>query len=109
MPGKFSVTLRDNGQHGFALVAANGERILVSEGYDSRDNCLIGIEAVRKNALDAQRFTKLGANNGQLYFVLRAANGEIIGSSETYASESGRDGGIASVAENAADASIVEH
>jgi hypothetical protein len=34
----------------FRLKAANGEIIAVSEGYNSREGCINGIESVKKNA-----------------------------------------------------------
>jgi uncharacterized protein YegP (UPF0339 family) len=37
-------------------------------------------------------------------FNLKASNGQVIGTSETYASESGRENGIRSVKENASSA-----
>jgi uncharacterized protein YegP (UPF0339 family) len=39
---------------------------------------------------------------------MKASNGQVIGTSQNYDSESGRDNGIASVAKNAADAAVVE-
>jgi uncharacterized protein YegP (UPF0339 family) len=44
--------------------------------------------------------------DGQLYFVLKAANGEIIGTSETYTSAGARLGGIEAVKVNAPVASV---
>lgn len=46
--------------------------------------------------------------NGKYYFNLKATNGQIIGSSQMYADESGRDNGIASVKTNAPDATVIE-
>ena len=39
---------------------------------------------MRKNAATEKRFEKREARNGEQYFVLKAANGEIIGKSEMY-------------------------
>jgi len=39
-----------NGKFRFRLKAANGEIIAVSEGYNSKDGCVNGIESVKKNA-----------------------------------------------------------
>jgi uncharacterized protein YegP (UPF0339 family) len=36
------------------LKAANGEIIAVSEGYNSKDGCVNGIESVKKNAPTAK-------------------------------------------------------
>ncbi len=44
--------------------------------------------------------------NGEFQFNLKAANGQIIGTSEMYESEAGRSNGIKSIQENAPDASI---
>ena len=48
----------------------------------------------------------LQAGNDKLYFNLKATNGQVIGVSEMYESESGRDNGIESVKKNAAEASV---
>jgi len=64
------------------------------------------VESVRQNATDAHRFEQRTAANGQPYFVLKAANGEIIGHSEQYAAESGMQNGIASVQKNAPEARV---
>ena len=39
-----------SGEFRFRLKAPNGEIIAVSEGYNSKDGCLTGIESVKKNA-----------------------------------------------------------
>jgi uncharacterized protein YegP (UPF0339 family) len=38
------------GKFRFRLKAANGEIIATSEGYNSKDGCVGGIESVKKNA-----------------------------------------------------------
>ena len=49
---------------------------------------------------------QVASENGSPYFNLKAANGQVIGSSEMYSSESARDAGIESVMANAAGASV---
>ena len=51
-------------------------------------------------------FALVTATNGQLYFNLKAANGQVIGTSEMYRSASGRNRGIASVKKNAPNAEV---
>lgn len=104
--GKFVIKKRTNGEYQFNLKAGNGETILTSEGYTTRQNCDNGIESVRKNSLDDSKYEKKTATNGKLYFVLKATNGQVIGTSEMYDSESGRNNGIASVKENAPKATV---
>ena len=51
---KFEIYADKAGQFRFRLRASNGEEILSSEGYKSKESCKHGIESVRKNAPDAK-------------------------------------------------------
>lgn len=104
--GKFVITTRKNGEFQFNLKAGNGQTILSSEGYTTKAACENGIESVRKNSQDDSKFEKKTATNGKCYFNLKATNGQVIGTSEMYESESSRDNGIASVKSNASDATV---
>ncbi|HEX3554954.1 MAG TPA: YegP family protein [Thermoanaerobaculia bacterium] len=106
MAGKFEVKKASNGQFYFHLKAANGQVILASEQYKEKRSALGGIESVRKNAPLDNRYERKTAKNGQPYFVLKAANGEIIGQSETYSSTSALESGIESVKKNAPEAAV---
>ena len=50
---KFVVTQDKSGKFRFNLKAKNGEIILSSQGYVSKDSCLNGINSVKNNAPDA--------------------------------------------------------
>ena len=106
--GKFVITLRKNGEYQFNLKAANGQVILTSEGYTTKPACLNGIESVKKNAPVPERFEVKVAKNGKPYFNLKASNGQVVGSSQMYASPATLKAGIASVAKNAPEAPVVE-
>lgn len=54
------------------------------------------------------RFVIDKASNGQYYFVLKAANGQVIATSETYVSKQSCDNGIESVRKNAPTASRID-
>lgn len=103
---KFEITTRKNGEFQFNLKAGNGEIILSSEGYKQKASCLNGIESVKKNSLEEKRFEMKEASNGKFHFNLKASNGQVIGTSQMYASESGCKNGIASVMKNAPEAEI---
>lgn len=104
--GKFEITTRKNGECQFNLKAGNGQVILSSEGYTTKAACNNGIESVRKNSQDDNKFERKTSSNGKPYFNLKATNGQIIGTSEMYESESSRENGIESVKKNAPDAAI---
>lgn len=82
-----------NSQYYFRLKAGNGEIVLNSEGYTTKQSCLNGIDSVKANApYDSRYDRKDGYVN--YTFNLKAGNGEIIGRSENYTSSQGRDNGI---------------
>ena len=105
--GKFVISKRTNGEFQFNLNAGNGQTILTSEGYVTKNNAENGIESVKRNALDDAKFDRKTSSNGKSYFNLKATNGQIIGSSQMYETEASRDNGIESVKNNAPEA-IVE-
>ena len=90
MAGKFEVYVDNAGEHRFRLKAGNGEIILSSEGYSAKDGCANGIESVRENATNPDRFEKTTTESGKFRFNLKAANHQVIGTSQSYESESGR-------------------
>ena len=104
---KFKVTKDAKGGFRFVLQAKNGATILrSSEGYKAKQGCLSGIASVKTNAPLDNRYERSTAKSGQLFFTLKAANGEHLGISEMYAGASGRDNGIESVKSNAPGAPI---
>jgi uncharacterized protein YegP (UPF0339 family) len=106
MAGKFVLRKTPKGKFVFNLKASNSAVILTSESYADRSGAMKGIESVRKNAGKDTNFEVLTAKNGQPYFVLKAANKEVIGKSEIYASTRNVKKGIASVKANAPAAAL---
>lgn len=106
MAGKFEIYTDKAGETRFRLKASNGQVILASEGYKRKASALNGIESVRKNSAVDARFERATAKNGKWRFNLKASNGQVVGTSETYESEAARDNGIASVKKNAPTAVI---
>ena len=106
MTGKFALTKTGSGQFAFNLKAGNGETILTSELYKAKASAQNGIESVKVNASIDSHFDRRTSKDGKSYFVLKAANGEIIGTSEQYSSLAAMENGVASVKTNAATASI---
>lgn len=97
MAGKFEIFKDRQGEFRFRLKAGNGEVILASEGYKDRASAVAGAQSVKKNSDLLARFEKKTSAAGEFYFVLKAANHQVIGTSEQYATEDARDNGIRSV------------
>lgn len=97
MAGWFELSKSSDNQFRFVLKAGNGETILTSELYTSKASAEKGIASVRSNSPQEERYEKKTASNGKFYFNLKAANHQIIGSSQMYATAQSRETGIASV------------
>ncbi|MFD2677810.1 hypothetical protein EV666_11070 [Camelimonas lactis] len=108
MAAKFEVYVDKAGEYRFRLKAANGQNILASEGYKQRASAINGIQSVQTNAPDDNRYERKQTTSGKHIFNLKAANGQIIGTSETYESAASREKGIESVKKNAPLAPVVD-
>ena len=100
--GKFEIFQGEDEQYYFHLKAANGEIILASEGYVSKQGAENGVASVEANAVDLAQFEIREADSDddqRHYFVLKAKNHEIIGVSEMYASASNAKRGTETVNE----------
>ena len=105
---KFEIYQGKDDQYYFRLKAGNGETTLTGEGYKAKQGCKNGIESVKKNAPEDANYEKKEGANGKFYFNLKAKNGEIIGSSQGYASLQSRDKGIESIKRDAPSAEILD-
>jgi uncharacterized protein YegP (UPF0339 family) len=108
MAGKFEIKESAGGKFRFNLKAGNGQIILSSESYETKQGAEKGVESVRKNAPDDNRYERKTAQNDEAFFVLKAGNGEPLGRSETYSSVSAMENGIESVKKNAPNAELAE-
>ncbi|AXV67652.1 YegP family protein [Alteromonas sp. McT4-15] len=106
MAGYFELSKSSDGQFRFVLKAGNHETILTSELYKTKAAAENGIESVQKNCGEAARYEKKVAANGKHHFNLKAANHQVIGSSQMYASEAACDNGIDSVKTNGKSTTI---
>ena len=108
MAGKFEIYKDKAGEFRFRLKAGNGETILTSEGYKSKSSAQNGVASVQKNAAEDSLFEKSSTAAGNHRFSLKAKNGQVIGTSQNYKSESGRNNGIKAVGRAADGAKVVD-
>ena len=109
MTGWFELSKSSDGQFHFVLKAGNAETILTSELYKARASADNGIEAVQANSPHDDRYERKTSSNGKPFFNLKAANHQVIGTSQMYASEASRDAGIASVKANGASTTVKDN
>ena len=107
----------------FDLVHTNGQVIATSEVYSGKKSCLGGVDSVKRCAPAAnvedqtvENFEKVKHPKFEMYvdkagefrFRLKAANGQIVATSEGYKSKASCVNGIESVKKNAPEAEIAE-
>jgi uncharacterized protein YegP (UPF0339 family) len=120
--GKFVIKKTATGFR-FNLKATNGEIIAVSETYTTLQSCKKGIASVQTNAPKAEienqleegfetlknpKFEVYQDKAGEFRFRLKAKNGQIIATGESYKAVKSCLNGIASIKKNAVDSEIVD-
>jgi len=86
--GKFEVFKGTDGRYYFHLLAGNFEKVLQSQGYTRKASAVSGVSSVRSNGATASNYKILESADGHWYWNLVAKNGEVIGTSEMYATQS---------------------
>ncbi|AEK60214.1 hypothetical protein CFter6_0585 [Collimonas fungivorans] len=100
MAGSYVLKKSVDGQFYFLLYSGNGEVVLNSEMYVAKASAENGIASVQSNSAQDDRYSRNQASNGKFYFNLKAANHQVIGSSQMYSTTSARDAGIDAVKKN---------
>jgi uncharacterized protein YegP (UPF0339 family) len=108
MSASFELKKSVDGQFHFSLHAADGASVLRSETYTTLASAKNGIESVRKNAGTDSRYVFEKSANGKTYFNLKAANGQIIGSSPLFSDPHGARQAADTVKHHAATAPLHE-
>jgi len=92
----------------FVLRADNHETILTSENYATKQGAQSGITSCQINTPHESRYERRTSVAIQPYFVLKALNSQIIGTSQMYSSTTARDSGIASCKANGSTTRIID-
>ena len=106
MESCFELSKATDGQFRFVLKGDDAQTLLASELYRSKDSAQGGIASVKKNCGSDARYEKKVATNGKFFFNLKAANNQVIGTSQMYASEQERDAGIAAAKARGVSATV---
>ena len=119
--GKFVIKQTATGFK-FDLKAGNGEVIATSEIYTTEAACIKGLESVKAccigevedqtvEPVEAKKHPKFELyvdKSGEFRFRLKAKNGQIIATSESYKTKASCENGIESVKKNAPDAEVTK-
>ncbi len=97
MPASFILKKSADKQFHFVLTAENNEPILTSETYLTKAGAQGGIQSVRDSSTQDHLFERKRAADGSHYFVLKAVNGEPVGTSEMYPYLDAAERGVSAV------------
>lgn len=109
MTGYFEINKSSDGQFRFVLKAGNAETILTSELYKAKNSAENGIASVQVNCTLEERYERKTSSNGKEFFNLKAANSQVIGTSQMYDSTQSRESGIESVKANGISKTIKDN
>jgi uncharacterized protein YegP (UPF0339 family) len=90
---RFNIIPR-GGQYYFQFMANNGEQILASEGYTTKQNCKNGIDAVKRFAPHDYVYDRFDNYLNYRFNMSSINNRDIARSSEGYVSRAGRENAI---------------
>ncbi len=109
MSGFYELKRSKDDQTYFVLKAGNGEVILKSELYTTLAAAQNGIHSVQTNSPLDERYERAISKSGKPFFNLKAGNHQVIGTSQLYESEAGRDKGIESVKHHGPSTDVRDH
>jgi hypothetical protein len=91
---RVAVVLGDSGQWHFNVFAKNGQVVLSSETYSSQAAAYNGAMAVQDAGVASFAYDVKPAVSGtSFYFNIKAANGEIVGTSQQYSTQAAAEAG----------------
>lgn len=105
---KFIINRSKDGSFEYTLVETDGEVILSSQGYGSKQGCKIGIGSVQSNAGADEQYERKKGRNGKVSFNLLSHNGRVIGEGGKFASEASMEKVITFLKKKAKSAKIVD-
>ena len=105
--GNFIIKRGTTGEYYFNLLDDNSQILLTSQIHSSKSFCFKSIDLVR-NSFSYDNYESRQTTDNMHYFVLKAANGKIIGKSEMYPSKAAMENGIESVKKHGNNTKTVE-
>jgi uncharacterized protein YegP (UPF0339 family) len=79
----------------FAFLDGDGKTVVRSENYKAKNSAANGIESVKKNCGDDNRYELKEAKNGKQFFNLKSSNGQVVATSGMFDDAAARDAAIA--------------
>ncbi len=98
----FEISMDENEDYFFKLKGAGGELMLQSEAYKTKQSCESGLKTLKSVATENENYERNKTKNNKFYFVLKAKNGKVLGTSANYATRSILESVLRSVLNNVA-------
>jgi uncharacterized protein YegP (UPF0339 family) len=90
----------------FSFVDDASKVVVKSENYAAKKSAQNGVESVKRNCQEDSRYELKDAKNGQLYFNLKAGNGQIVATSAMFDTDAERAAAISMLKSKAPDAPV---
>ncbi len=100
---------KGTGDSPFSFSFKDGDKTIVrSETYKTKQSAINGIESVKKNCTQDNRYELKVAKNGKFFFNIKAANGQIVGTSTFFNTEEERQKAIELMKSQGPSAEVIE-
>ncbi len=92
----------------FVFQGKDDKILLKSENYKQKSSAINGIESVKKNCLEDERYELKVSKSGKYFFNIKSTNGQIVGTSAFFDSEEDRKNAISYLKRYCKDAKTEE-
>ena len=108
MASGFVLKQSENGEVSFSFLNKDGEVLLISGIYDDKAMAEAAIKEVRVNSMMSQYLAAGKTKDGEQFFVIKGADGNVLVKSVLYTSQMVMDNALHSVRDNACIADITD-
>lgn len=106
MGASFLIDSVDDGFFQFSYLNSKGERVLISQEFETRSMLEQAIQDVRVGSLMSQQIAKGQTPEGDYFFMIKDSGGQIVAKSVLFANEMSFDNALHNVRENACVAEL---
>ena len=108
MAGTFELTKTENGYYIFSLIDSDGQLLFTSQAYPQKSGAQHGIVSLKERVAHFICFERKKTSTNKLYFVIREAGGQVIGSSRRHSSIPSLESSITAIQKCISDAAVVD-
>lgn len=105
---KYLLRSKDGERFHLKLIDSEGTTVVIARSFPTRMDCEATLQSMRDSSKCPERFERAETGNQRFYFHLVASDGEVVGTSPHFETESEREHAIAILLKFGAEAPLAE-